>query len=255
MDESRIIYEFPITNRMRSFLRFEYLIGKIEASVNERDNPVETIQTLHELLELMRYNDIKSELLRHIRWQEQKLLEFSDNPPVNQDKLSRLVEEKQQMLKELHEFDLPTADYADNHFLNSTKLRLSIPGGTCNFDLPQLHAWLHFSEEAKRKDLETWVKPFQRLKAALQNTLSLTRMSAEFSRETAESGHYISRPLRSGHSHSMIRIATENAPKIYPEVSSGPSRFTVYFFTIEDLDTRPCQTRRDVPFEWAGCTL
>ena len=255
MGESRIIYEFPITNRARSFLRFEYLIDKVESSMNGRNNSIETIQTLHELLELARYNDIKSELLRHIRWQEQKLLELSNDPPVNQDKLSRLVEEKQQIIKDLHEFNLPTSDYANNHFLNSTKLRLSVPGGTCSFDLPQLHAWLHFSDDAKHKELETWIKPFRRLKEALQNTLSLTRMSAEFSRETAENGHYINKSLPGKHPYCMIRIATENIPEIYPEVSSGPSHFTVYFFTIETLDVRPGQTRQDVPFELACCAL
>lgn len=255
MEESRIIYEFPITNRARSFLRFEHLIDKVEASMNGRNNPVQTIRALHELLELIRYNDIKSELLRHIRWQEQKLQEFSDDPPVDQDKLSRLVEEKQRVIKDLHDFNLPTADYMNNHFLNSTKLRLSVPAGTCNFDLPQLHAWLHFSDEEKHKELEAWVKPFRRLRAALQDTLSLTRMSAEFSKVTAENGHYINKFPPGRHPYCLIRIATENAPEIYPEVSSGPSHFTVYFFTIENLSTRPCQARRDVAFELACCTL
>lgn len=255
MGTPRIIYEFPITNRARSFLRFEYLIHKVESSMNGRRNPVETIRALHELLELIRHNDVKNELLRHIRWQEQALQEFSGGPPVDQEKLSRLVREKQKVLEELYELDLPIADYANNHFLNSTKLRLNVPGGTCNFDLPQLHAWLHFSDDAKHKELEAWVKPFLRLNEAIKDSLSLTRMSAEFSRETAESGHYIGKLPPAKHPYSLIRIATENTPEVYPEVSSGPSHFTVYFFTIENLETRPCQTRRDVPFELARCIL
>ena len=250
-----IIYEFPITNRVRSFLRFEYLINKVESLMKGQNNSVEAINALHQLLELARHNDVKSELLRHIRWQEQELKKFTDSSPVDQRKLTQAVEEKQEVIKNLDDFKLPLADYANNHFLNSTKLRLSIPGGTCNFDLPQLHAWLHFDAAVQREDLETWLKPFRQLKIALESTLSLTRMSSEFSCETAGKGHYLSNFPPRKHSYSLIRIKTEEEPEIYPEVSSGPRHFTIYFFEITNPKTRPCQTRRDIQFQMACCTL
>ncbi len=255
MSGPRIIYEFPITSRVRSFLRFEYLIKRIESSMNGRANPLGTIRVLHQLLELVRHSDIKSELLLHIRWQEQELQKFSDSSPVDQDKLAQVVEEKQEMIKSLDDFKLPMSDYMNNHFLNSAKLRLGIPGGTCNFDLPQLHAWLHFSDDKKFEEIEGWFKPFRQLKAALESTLSLTRMSAEFSRETAERGCYINDFPPHKRSYCLIRIATETTPTIYPEVSSGPRHFTVYFFEIDKLDTRPCQTQKDIQFELARCML
>ena len=255
MNEPRIIYEFPITNRVRSFLRFEYLIEKMESAIAQRNNPLEPMHTLHQLLDLMRHNDIKSELLRHIRWQEQELQKFSDNPPVDQHKLMEIVNEKQETIKALDEFKLPMQDYLNNHFLNSIKLRLSIPGGTCNFDLPQLHAWQHFDDDTKHRELESWFKPFVQLKAALQSTLSLTRMSAEFSQETAEGGYYMSDLPPHRHSYCLIRIATTGNPHIYPEISSGPRHFTVYFFEIDRAENRPGQTRPDVQFELARCML
>ncbi len=254
MSESRIIYEFPITNRMRSFLRFEYLIDKIETSMNGRNHPVETIHSLHQLLDLLRHNDVKSELLRHLRWQEQELQKFSDSSSVDRNKLSQAVHEKQEMIKSLDDFSLPLSRYADNHFLNSAKLRLSVPAGTCNFDLPQLHAWLHFSDDTKLKELEAWFKPFRPIKAALKSTLSLTRTSAEFSLETAEKGCYLNNSPSDRHA-CLIRIATDTTPEIYPEVSSGPRHLSVYFFEIANLETRPGQTRRDVQFNLARCTL
>ena len=255
MSESRILYEFPITNRVRSFLRFEHLIEKMESLIKNQGDTLEAMHTLHQLLDLIRHNDIKSELLRHIRWQEQELQKFTDSSPVDQNKLLEVVSEKQETIKVLDDFKLPMSDYMNNHFLNSIKLRLSIPGGTCNFDLPQLHAWQHFDNDIKYRELEGWFKPFLQLKAALKSTLSLTRMSAEFSRETAESGYYISDFPPHRHSYCMIRIATTSKPEIYPEVSSGPRHFTIYFFEIDRLETRPCQTRQDVQFELARCML
>ena len=254
MSEPRICYEFPITNRVRFFLRFEHLINGFEASINNHLDPLDAIRSLHQLLELARHSDVKSELLRHIRWQEQELYRFSDSSPVDQDKLSRIMREKQEMIKSLDGFELPLSDYTNNHFLNTTKLRLNIPGGACNFDLPQLHAWMHFSDDAKRKELETWLKPFRQLKEALESALSLTRMSAQFSRETAEKGYFINEFPPHRHSYCLIRIRT-GTPEIYPEVSAGPRHFTIYFFEITDLGTRPCQARRDIQFELACCAL
>ena len=255
MNTSRVIYEFPITNRVRSFLRFEHLIDKMEASIDKQDNPLTTIQILHQLLELIRHNDVKSELIRHIRWQEQELQKFSDSSPVDQNKLEKIMKEKQEIIRELDDFVMPMSDYMNNHFLSSTKLRLSIPGGTCGFDLPELHAWLHFDNNVIIAELRIWFEPFQQLQRALKSTLGLIRTSAEFIRETAESGYYISDFPPRKHAYCLIRISVEDNPKIHPEVSSGPRHFTVYFFEIANLKTRPCQTRQNVQFELARCTL
>ncbi len=255
MNESRIIYEFPMITRVRSFLRFEYLLERIETSMNGQNDPVGTLHTLHQLLDLIRYNDVKSELLLHLRWQEQELQKLSDNPPIDPDKLSQAVEENQKTIKNLGDFELSLSTYTSNHFLNSTKLRVNVPGGTCSFDLPQLHAWLHFDAADKLAELEAWFKPLRQLKTALASTLSLTRMSAEFSRETAESGYYHRDFPSHSRTYRLIRIATENIPNIYPEISCGSRHCTAYFFKIDTLKTRPCQTHEDVQFELARCTL
>ena len=255
MNNSRIIYEFPITNRIRSFLRFEYLIDRVERLMSNRGQPVEAIRTLHHLLELARQNDVKSELLRHIRWQEQELQKFSESSPVDQEKLMSIVREKQEVIKDLDDLNLPLSDYMNNHFLSSIKLRLGVPGGTCNFDLPQLQAWLHFEDEAKIKEFENWLEPFRQLREALKSTLSLTRMSAEFSSETAEKGCYISDLPPHKQPWCMIRIASNTSPKIYPEVSTGPRNLMIYFFEIKQLATRPAQVQRDITFELARCAF
>ena len=255
MSDPRIIYEFPITSRMRSFLRFEYLIDRIEELISNRGNPVETIRMLHHLLELARQNDVKSELLRHIRWQEQELQKFSDSSPVNQEKLTEVVREKQETIRNLDDLNLPLSDYMNNHFLSSIKLRLGVPGGTCNFDLPQLQAWLHFEDEEKIREFEDWFEPFRRLREALKSTLSLTRMGAEFSTETAENGCYISDLPPHKQPWCMLRIGSNTSPKIYPEVSTGPRNFTIYFLEIGKLATRPCPARHNITFDLARCTL
>ena len=255
MNDSQILYEFPITSRVRSFLRFEYLIDHLESLINANSNPLETIRALHQILELIQHNDIKSELLRHIRWQEQELQKFTDSSPVDQDKLLQIVEEKQETIKNLDELNLSLSDYTNNYFLSSAKLRLNVPGGTCNFDLPEMHAWLHFSDDVRHESFKDWFRPFSKLNIALKSTLSLTRMSAEFSKEVAEDGYYMSDSRSNKNSSCMIRIKANADSKIYPEISAGTHHFRVYFYKIENLATRPCKTNQDIHFELSNCTL
>lgn len=256
MNESSVLYEFPITSRVRSFLRFEYLISKTERLIENAATPLESIQSLHQLVELLRHNDIKSELLRHIRRQEQELQKFTSSSPVDQKKLLQVVREKQATIRLLDEFRFPLANYTNNHFLDSVRLRLSVPGGTCNFDLPQMNAWLHLSDQVRKKDLENWFEPFLVLKSALQSTLSMTRMSADFSTNTAEKGYFSGKqsPKRPT-GYSLIRITLEYHPGIYPKVSTGPQQFRIYFFEIGELQNRPSQIQKDIQFQLACCTL
>ena len=255
MNESPVLYEFPITNRMRSFLRLEHLIDTMKTLVDSGENPVESLRSLHQLLALLNHNDMKSELLRHIRWQEQELQKFTSSSPVDQKKLLQIMQEKQETIKKLDEYEFPSKDYTENYFLGSVKLRLGVPGGTCNFDLPQMHAWLHFNGEIRNRHLKNWFEPFLVLKNALESTLSLTRMSADFSRQTASSGYYSNEKSAKKTNYSMIRIMLGDNPSVYPEVSTGPKLFRIYFLEIGKIEERACQVERDMQFELARCTL
>mgnify|MGYP006144106513 CR=1 FL=1 len=44
----------------------------------------------------------------------------------------------------------------ENEWLMSIRSRISIPGGTCEFDLPAYYAWQHHPAGDRRADLERW---------------------------------------------------------------------------------------------------
>lgn len=252
MSTPPVLYEFPITTRMRLFLHFEHLIKTAETLINNGENPIEALRSLHELLDLLRYNDIKSELLRHIRWQEQELQKSHPGSAVDQEKLKRLVQEA---LQSLDNYVFPSKNYANNHLLNSLKLRLGVPGGTCSFDLPQMHAWLHFSSEARNSNMKDWLKPFLVMKKALDSSMSMTRMSDDFSGKTAKKGYYSNETSGKKAGYTIIRVMLRDNPSVYPEVSAGPQLFRIYFFEINNIEAQASQVQQDVQFELACCTL
>ena len=59
----------------------------------------------------------------------------------------------------------------------SIRSRISIPGGTCEFDLPAYYAWQQLEPTRRRADLLQWVATLMPLAEALQVLLGLLRDS------------------------------------------------------------------------------
>ena len=248
------VYEIPITNRIRNFLRYEHLINRLTELIDQVE-PLSALQTLHELIELTRYNDIKSELIQHLQWQAQYLQVFSNSETVNILEIDELKQKKYQVIEMLDAFNLPISYYSNHNFLNAIKLRLSVPAGTCNFDLPVLHTWLHNTNERISKDLESWKEPFNTIQQGIQNCLHLTRLSADLEKETADEGYYIKNFPSIDRPHTMVRIKLNTSNLIYPEVVVGKRHCTIHFFDSEKLEERGTRITENIPFELACCNL
>ena len=72
----------------------------------------------------------------------------------------------------------------------SIRSRISIPGGTCEFDLPAYYAWQQLDAERRRADLLQWVGTLMPLAEALQVLLGLLRDSG-----TPQQGRRRRRPV------------------------------------------------------------
>ncbi len=84
------------------------------------------------------------------------------------------------------------------------KQRAAIPGGTCEFDLPSYHHWLHRQNQERRSDLELWLGPLNPIAAALRIVLRVLRESGKSSPLVAYSGVFQQMPMeRAAH---MLRV-------------------------------------------------
>lgn len=247
-------YEFPLTNRVRTFLRYEYLINLLNETIEKQNDELKAIILLHQLLELMKCNDIKSELIQHMKWQKQQLQSYEESYRVDQQQLEKILEQHQRRIDDIDGFDMPLHFYQNHHFLNLMKLRLGIPAGTCGFDIPQLQAWLDLPLSNKHEILRQWKQPFDTIGLALNACMQIMRQSKNPESKTAKEGFY-AHNMSAQKNISLLRIAINNQHSIYPEVSSGKNRFTMYFFSIDCLEKKPLQVQRDVPFTMVLCSL
>ncbi|RMG31868.1 MAG: cell division protein ZapD [Gammaproteobacteria bacterium] len=255
--EHRIIYEQPLNERIRAFLRLEFLFQQMRhhlGGTTSWDSRA-ALATLLEMLSIFSRSDLKTEVMKELERHTANLARLGDNPEVDTVQLNGLLDEIDAIIDELHAINGPvTAALKDNEFLASIQQRSAIPGGTCDFDLPAYHYWLQLPAEDRMRDLAGWLEHFDVLGRGIRLILRLTRQSTLFRCQVAEGGFY-QKTLDAQAPCQMVRIALPAGSPWFAEISGGRHRFSVRFLTLPDANQRATQTNEDVEFELACCII
>jgi cell division protein ZapD len=140
----------------------------------------------------------------------------------------------------------------DCEFLSAIKHRSSIPGGTCEFDLPEYSHWLRQPFARRAEDMAIWLEKIRPLCDAVTEVLWLIRESVEPIDKTAINGMYQHR-MQKDASCRLLRVSLPETSGLYPEISGSQHRFTVRFLEWSTLDKRAVQTGHDVNFKISIC--
>ncbi|HYL71644.1 MAG TPA: cell division protein ZapD, partial [Candidatus Dormibacteraeota bacterium] len=101
---------------------------------------------------------MRSDVLKELENHLSGLNEFQSNPGVDAQRLKTLIANLQRLRA-----DLQSAGSAflqplrDSEFLNAIKHRSTIPGGTCEFDLPDYTFWLAQPDEERIRTFSQWL--------------------------------------------------------------------------------------------------
>src|SRR5690606_37068060 len=131
-----LTYEQPLTERMRTFLRVEFLFE--QASYHAQDStPYGTraaVISLLEILTILGRGDIRAEVMKELERHSELLGRFRAKPGVDPTRLDELIGNLSSLRSQLAEagpqFMNPLKEC---DFLSSIKHRSAIPGGTCAF--------------------------------------------------------------------------------------------------------------------------
>ena len=251
-----VVFEQPLTERVRTFLRLEFLFGQHRHHQADRDEAGlrSTLQTLLDILMVLSRSDLKNEILKELTDRHVTLTKLASRPGVDQERLQAVLKEITVSVNELQQLATQVAASVlrDNDFLISILNRSSIPGGTCAFDLPVYHYWLSQPFEIVQRDLSAWfanIKPFEQ---AILLYLRLLRNSVEVQDAVAQGGIYMQSPQGPC---SLLRVQVPLQAHAYPEISAGKHRFTVRFMSARDINSRSHQATQDVPFKIQCCNL
>jgi cell division protein ZapD len=248
-------YEQPLNERMRTFMRLEFLYQQLLYNC-EGDSDWATrgaILSLLEIMAILTRGDVRAEVHKELDLQIDTLSKFQSQPGVDSGRLDSLLGN---LITSREEVDAAGTQFMqtlkDCEFLSSIKHRSSIPGGTCEFDLPEYSHWLRQPPARRTEDMDTWLKFIRPLCDAVTELLWLIRESARPVAKTAINGMYHHR-MQKNASCRLLRVALPPGSSLYPEISSSQHRFTVRFLEWSTIDSRAVQTGHDVDFDISIC--
>ncbi len=248
-------YEQPLNERMRTFLRLEFLYQQLLYN-SEFDADWATRAAMSSLLEIVAIltrGDVRSDVHKELDHQIANLERFVSQPGVDSSRLEvlmrNLIESRDNVIAVGTQFMQPLKDC---EFLASIKHRSSIPGGTCEFDLPEYSHWLRQPFARRQKDLRKWLSAIRPVCDAVIELLWLIRESATTFEETAKKGMYQYNMQKQVQSR-LLRVTLPVESPLYPEISGSQHRFTVRFLEWSSIGSRAMQTGRDVRFHLSIC--
>lgn len=252
-----VCYEQPLNERMRTFLRYEQLTHRFDffAKQDNGSDSHAALLTLIEILSLVSRGDLKQELLKELKRQIDTLEQLANKPKLNTSKLTQILSKHKSIFDQLHTVRGQIGIHLkENDFINSIRQRAVIPGGTCDFDLPEYHHWLSLPFDLRSKVLLEWIAPFEVVQESVSQALLLIRESTQYIEKTAPKGFY-DQNLDPSSPNQLIRILISKKHHCFPECSAGKHRFSIRFLSQDHPNSTPKQPQTNVDFKLACCTF
>jgi cell division protein ZapD len=248
-------YEQPLSERMRTFLRLEFLYHPMLRN-SERDDDWATratISTLLEILAILSRGDVRAEVLNELDHQISALERFQTHTGVDGGRLDNLMHNLSTSRDEISRIGTGFLQpLKDSDFLNAIKHRSAIPGGTCEFDLPEYSHWLRQPIVRRQEDVAGWIQSVRPLCEGVSEVLWLIRESAQPSERQAINGMY-QHSMQKDTNCQLLRVSLAAGSTLFPEISGSQHRFTVRFLEWSTVERRAVQTGHNVPFKLSIC--
>jgi cell division protein ZapD len=250
-----VVYEQPLNERMRTFLRLEFLYTQA-AYHSESANPWSSraaVSSLLEILAITARGDSRSDVLKELERQVNVLKEYQSKTGVDPGRLKSLMSN----LVKLRD-DLSTiggnymAPLRDSEFLSAVKHRSAIPGGTCDFDLPDYSYWLNRPADIRAAEFNSWMSLIRPLCDSIVEMLWLTRQNTKRKSEVAVGGIFQLQFDRETPCQ-LVRVTLPSNADLFPEMSASQHRCTIRFLNWLDATARPVHVEVDVPFLLTCC--
>lgn len=253
-----IHYEFPLNEKVRTWLRLEDLFARMQHFTDQEEavDHHEALTTLFEILEASGRADLKSELLQELERQKRvfaHLADAADTLIAPQGKTEGLLDELECATTDLLAMLGKVGQHLrKNEWLMVIKQRANMPGGTCEFDLPSYHYWLQQPATQRREDLQAWLAPLLPIQVGIEIALRLLRADGKTLNFTAHRGNF--QQMQGGRNTQMLRLSVARQYPCVPEV--GANRYAINVrFLAADYASKGTLFEQDVLFDLTFCSL
>ena len=249
-----VLYEYPFNESIRTMLRLEHMFDRL-GQLMARDAPVDhhfALATIFEIMDVASRADLKSDPLKELERHKTQLAGYRGNPSISEAALDDGIARIEHAFAGLNQY-AGKAGHAltGNEWLMSIRSRISIPGGTCEFDLPAYYAWQQHEAAQRQADLTHWASALTPLAGALQVLLELLRESGSPHKVAASSGQY-QQSLAPGRGYQLLRLQIDPALRLVPEIS-GHRLMVLVRLMRQEADGRLRPSSADASFDLTLC--
>jgi len=250
-----ILYEYPFNESIRTMLRLEHLFNRL-ILLMWREHPTDhhyALGTIFEIMDVASRADLKADLLKELDRFRSQFMGWRGNPAIQEAVLDQVLGRIEQTHHTLQQVPGKAGQtLASNDWLMSIRSRISIPGGTCEFDLPAYYAWQKLEPARRRADLLSWVSSLMPLAEALQVLLGLLRDSGVPHKVVAPAGQY-QQSLPQGRVYQLMRVRLNQSELLVPEISGHRLMVSVRLMR-QDAEGRLKPSPADTSFELTLCS-
>ena len=249
-----ILYEYPFNESIRTMLRLEHLFDRLGQLIG-REAPVDhhfALATIFEIMDVASRADLKSDLLKDLERQKAQLNGYRGNPSISEAALDEVLGRVDHAFNGLNQLPGKAgAALTGNEWLMSIRSRISIPGGTCEFDLPGSYAWQKHEPARRRTDLMQWASTLMPMAEALSVLLGLLRDAGVPHKVVAPGGQF-QQSLPQGRVYQLLRLRLPDGHDFVPEISGHRLMVSIRLMR-QDAEGRLKPAAEDASFELTLC--
>ena len=245
---TEVLFEHPLNEKMRTWLRIEFLIQQLNAAIPVSDSAsaLSFFRNIGDLLDVFERGEVRTELLKELGRQQRKLQSWSDVPGVDEQRIAILGSQLESCSAALMSAPRVGQQLREDRLIALVRQRLSIPGGCCSFDLPTLHLWLHLPQESRDRQVSQWLATLTPVQQALDLVIDIIRNSVPYRKQTSLNGFY----QNSSDEADLLRLKLQISEPIYPQISGHKNRFAIRFMPV---DAEQGEVPERLDFELACC--
>lgn len=247
-------YEYPFNEGIRTMLRLEHLFDRLGQLI-ARDTPLDhhfALVTMFEIIDVASRADLKSDLLKELERHRAQLQTYRGNPSISEAALDSVTARLDHAFSGLNALPGKAGhQLSSNEWLMSIRSRISIPGGTCEFDLPAYYAWQQHEPARRRADLLGWIATLTPLAEALAMLLGLLRETGAPQKVVATNGQF-QQSLPAGKVYHLLRVRMPDGNDLVPEISGHRLMVSIRLMKA-DAEGRLRPANEDASFELSLC--
>lgn len=249
---SSAVFEFPLKEKVRNYLRVEQLLGQLKVSAQSEHTHLQLVffQQLFELLDLVERLDLRSDLTKDLEAHEKNLVYWSKHPKIDSTALEQALKTVLTLREKLKTDRRFGSALREDKLLSAIRQRFAIPGGACSFDLPNLHFWLQQPLEIRQTEIAQWLETLALLDDAIAVSLSFIRERGQFVNVTAENGFYQG---AAEDKNELIRVRCRVDEGYYPTLSGNKYRYALRFMLFTPKENGSASIDNDIQFQLAAC--